>query len=96
MDISQVLDLARNWQNTATKTRGTVMLQTRDCVTQFSGRVSVQDDVLTIISEGGCETCLALRPDMTFAYVDEMLRINGGGWYCTLYEEKVKSLVRLI
>jgi hypothetical protein len=93
--LSEVLNLVRKWQNAATNVRGTVMLDTHDCVTQFGGRVSVQGDGITVGNEGGCETALVLRSDMTFAYVDGMLRINGRGWYCTLYEEKVKNLVRL-
>ncbi len=94
--LSEVLNLARKWQNAATNMRGTVMLDTRDCVTEFSGRLSVQGDGITISNEGGCETALALRSDMTFAYADGMLRIDAPGWYCTLYEEKVKNLVRLV
>src|SRR5689334_6517757 len=94
--LSEVLDLARKWQNAATFTRGTIMLDTQDCVTQFSGRVTVQGDALTIANDSGCETALALRSDMTFAYLDGMLRIDGNGWCCVLYEEKIPNLVRLV
>jgi len=73
------------------------MLDTQDCVTQFSGRLTVHGESLTVVNEAaGCETSIPLRSDMTFAYAEGMLRINGSGWVCTLYEEKVKNLVRLL
>ena len=72
------------------------MLDTRDCVTQFSGRVVVQSDCLMVANENGCETSLVLRTGMTFVYEDDMLRINGKRWLCTLYEERIPGLVLLV
>src|SRR5690242_17077320 len=94
--LSEVLNLARKWQDAATYTRGTLMLDTQDCVTQFTGRVKVQGDGFAVISESGCETALVLRSDMKFAYADGMLRIDGNGWLCTLYEAKIPNLIRLV
>ena len=94
--LSEVLNLARKWQNASTEMRGTMMIETRDWVIDLNGRVIVGADGLTITNGDGCECRLVLDSVTNFAYADSMLKIDGNGWRCNLYERKDKNWVRLV
>jgi hypothetical protein len=96
MDLTQVLDLARNWQKNATEIHGTMMTATREWVIDFGGHLMVQGNGIVVTRENGYEFRIVLDIGMTFNYADWMLQIDAPGWHCNLYEDRYKPFVRLV
>jgi riboflavin synthase alpha subunit len=96
LGLSAVLSLVQKWQNAATEMHGTMMIETREWVIDSKGRVILEGDSLTLTNGNGCEFRIALMPTMTFSYAGGMLKIEGTGWRCNLYESKDKSFVRVV
>ncbi len=94
--LSAVLNLGRRWQNAATDIHATMMIETKQWVIDLSGRIFVEANGFTITSGNGCECRIALDSAMSFAYADSMLKIDGAGWRCNLYESKDSKFVRLV
>jgi hypothetical protein len=94
--LSEALNLARRWQNASTEIRALIQIGSREIVVEFTGRVVVEAEGITITNVNSGECRIALLPTMAFAYSDGMLKINGGGWGCNLYEVKDPNIMRLV
>ena len=73
-----------------------VQIASGEIVIEFDGRAIVEAEGITITNDIGEECRMALQPTMTFAYADAMLKIDGAGWRCNLYETKDKNSIRLV
>ena len=94
--LSEVLNLARRWQNASTEIRALIQIGSREIVVEFTGRTIVEAEGIAITNVNGGECRIALLPTMSFAYADGMLKIDGGGWGCNLYEVEDPQIMRLV
>lgn len=95
--LSEVLDLVRRWQNASAEIRVLVQIASGEIVVEFDGRAIVETESgITITNDIGEECRIALQQTMTFTYADRLLRIDGAGWRCNLWETKDKNLIRLV
>jgi hypothetical protein len=95
MNQSEALAVIRNWQNAAIEVGALIVIASGEIVIEFAGRTMVAADSITITNDIGEECRIALQSTMTFSYADSLLKIDGAGWGCNLYESKDKNLVRL-
>lgn len=93
--LSEVLNLARKWQNASTEVRSTMSIESHEWASESTGAVIVEAEGIVITNVHGYETRIALNEMMRFSYADGMLKIGGAGWSCNLYEVKDPNVVRL-
>lgn len=85
IDLPQVLDLARKWQQQAVTVFAIMMSDSFRWDVHYEGRVSVTEDMIELTPENSEAVAhMTLLPNMAFAYGDGILAIGMPGWRCFL------------